>query len=222
MAVNYTYDEIVKQVLLYLNRNDPTTVKEVPNGITLGIRRIIKTCKTLGLISYYYGYLTPGVWMYEKPALWRNTSRVIIKDIKPPNSPNNPDFGKQFPVKIVNIGYVEAYNPDILVQGRPVYYAEYQYNYWYIAPTPDYAYPIKVAIYQSNLLFSESEQINFLIQNAPELVIKASLLELQFFVVDKSMIPVWQQEYQQALNDFNNEDAMRQFDDNTSRGEGVV
>lgn len=217
MAVNYTYDKLVAEVLAYLERNDAETIAQVPNFIMLAIRRISKECKTLGLKNFIYGTLTPGVWVYKKPGNWRSTSTMICVNTRPPNSPNNPTFGKEFPLKTISLSYCQVYAPDVSAQAQPMYYSDYDYNHWYIAPTPDYAYPIQIGFYQNELQISHEDQINFLITNAPELMLYASLLEAQSYTKNKEMIPIWKGIYDEALAKFNAEDMLRMYDSYSNR-----
>jgi hypothetical protein len=217
MAVNYTYSLLVTEVLSYLERNDEETAAQVPNFIMLAIRRISKECKTLGLKDFVYGSLTPGVWIYQKPGNWRSTSTITGLNIKPPNSPNNPTFGQKFPIKIVSFSYCEQYAPNVTQTGQPLYYSDYDYYHWYIAPTPDFAYPIQISFYGNELQIDQQQQTNFLIQQAPELILYATLLEAQSYIKNKEMIPIWKQIYNDALTSFNAEDTKRMFDSFSNR-----
>lgn len=217
MAVNYTYDLLVAEVLAYLERNDAETAAQVPNFIMLATRRVTKESKTLGLKNFVYGSFTPGVWIYQKPGNWRNTSTVTGLNIKPPNSPNNPTFGQKFPIKVVSFSYCELYAPDVTALGQPLYYSDYDYNHWYFAPTPDYAYPIQIGFYADDLQLDQQQQLNFLIEQAPELMLYASLLEAQSYIKNKEMIPIWTQTYKDALASFNMEDTKRMFDSYSNR-----
>lgn len=217
MTVNYTYTRLVAETLSYLERNDEETAAQVPNFIMLAIRRISKECKTLGLKDFIYGSLTPGVWIYQKPGNWRNTSTVTGLNIKPPNSPNNPTFGHKFPIKTVSFSYCELYAPDVTALAQPLYYSDYDYYHWYVAPTPDYAYPIQIGFYQNDLQIDQQQQTNFLIQQAPELMLYATLLEAQSYIKNKEMIPIWKATYDEAMAKFNAEDTMRMFDSYSNR-----
>ena len=217
MAVNYTYSLLVEKILQYLERNDAETTEQVPNFIMLAIRRISKECKTLGLKNFIYGTLTPGVWVYQKPGNWRNTSTINFVNTKPPNSPNNPSFGKQFPLKTISFSYAQLYAPDVTAQAQPMYYSDYDYYHWYISPTPDFAYPIQIGFYQNDLQIDETLQTNFLIVNAPELMLYGSLLEAQSYVKNKEMIPIWKGIYDEAMAKFNSEDILRMFDSYSRR-----
>jgi hypothetical protein len=218
MTVNYTYPRLVSEILAYLERNDTETIEQVPNFIMLGIRRISKECKTLGLKNFIYGSLTPGVWIYAKPGNWRSTSTITLINTKPPNSPNNPTFGQKFPLKIVSFSYCELYAPDVTVEAQPLYYSDYDYYHWYIAPTPDHAYPISVGNYTNELQIDQQMQQNFLIQQAPELLLYASLLEAQNYIKSPpDMKAAWKATYDESLGKFNQEDTLRMFDSYSNR-----
>lgn len=217
MAVNYTFDLLVAEVISYLERDDPETVAQIPNFVMLAIRRIGKECKTLGLKDFVYGVMTPGVWIYAKPSNWRNTSTFTGTNIKPPNSPNNPTFGFKFPLKTISFSYCELYNPDVTALGQPLYYSDYDYGHWYVAPTPDFAYPFQIGFYQNDLQIDMQNQQNFLTQQAPELLLYGTLLEAQSFIKNKEMIPIWKGIYDEAMAKFNSEDILRMFDSYSNR-----
>lgn len=217
MTINLTYSSLVEKILQYLERNDEETVAQVPMFIMLAVRRVSKDSKTLGLKDFIYGTLTPGVWVYQKPGNWRNTSTITGLNIKPPNTPNNPDFGKKFPINVVSFSYCERFAPNVTTLGIPLYYADYDYNHWYIAPTPDFAYPIQIGFYQNEQQIDEQLQTNFLISNAPELIFYASLLEAQPYIKNQEWIATWKAVYSEALDKFNKEDTMRMFDSYAKR-----
>lgn len=217
MAVNYTYNLLVSKVLAYLERDDLETAEQVPNFIMLATRKITKESKTLGLKNFVYGVFTPGVWIYQKPGNWRNTSTVTGLNIKPPDSPNNPTFGQNFPIKVISFSYCQLYAPNVTELGQPLYYSDYDFNHWYFSPTPDFAYPLQIGFYANDLQLDEHQQINFLIQQAPELMLYASLLEAQSYIKNKEMIPIWTQIYKDALASFNMEDTKRMFDSYSNR-----
>lgn len=217
MTINLTYNTLVEKILQYLERNDAETTAQVPMFIMLATRRVSKECKTLGLKDFVYATLTPGVWIYAKPGNWRNTSTITGLNIKPPNTPNNPEFGYKFPINVISFSYCERFAPNVTTLGKPLYYADYDYNHWYIAPTPDFAYPIQIGFYQNEQQLDEQQQTNFLITHAPELLFYASLLEAQPYIKNQEWIAVWKATYTEALDKFNQEDIMRMFDSYAKR-----
>lgn len=218
MPLNYTYPVLVQEILDYLERSDEETAAQVPNFIMLGTRRIAKECKTLGLKNYIYGNLTAGIWIYAKPGNWRSTCTITLMDTKPPNSVNNPTFGQKFPLKIVSFSYCELYAPSVTTMEKPLYYSDYDYFHWYISPTPDFAYPISVGNYVNDIQLDMQLQQNFLIQQAPELLLYASLLEAQVYIKSPPEIKaVWKAAYDDVLGKFNAEDTLRMFDSYSNR-----
>lgn len=218
MAVNLTYSSLVTKIKQYLERSDAETVEQIPMFIMLAIRRVSKECKTLGLKEFVYAEFTAGVWIYAKPGNWRNVSTITAVDIKPPQNANHPEFGKKFPLRVVSFSYLERFAPDVTTQAKPQFYSDYDYDHWYIAPTPDFAYPIQIGFYQNELQIDEQQQTNFLISNAPELIFYASMLEAQPYIKNKeAWREMWQPMYTEALQKFNLEDAMRMFDSYSRR-----
>lgn len=212
MTTIFTYDSLFAEILKYLERNDEEIRDQVSTFIMLATRRISKESKTLGLKNIVFATMTTGQYFLAKPGNWRSTATVTCVNNKGEQVPNNPTYGDKFPLDVVSYSFCELYAPNPDVTGKPKYYADFDYYNWYIAPTPDFDYLVVIGFFENDLLVDDLIQTNFLIANAPELMLKASLLEAQFYVKDKSMIPIWQMEYKDQLASFNREDTLRTFD----------
>jgi hypothetical protein len=102
---------------------------------------------------------------------------------------------------------------------QPVFYADYNYTNWIIAPTPDAAYPIEILYYELPVLLDENTQTNWLTQYAPNLLLYATLLEAAPFLKNDERIPVWQSMYQSAAQALQGEDMSKILDRSAVRNE---
>ncbi len=105
--------------------------------------------------------------------------------------------------------FCREYWPDDTETGFPKYFSDYGYNNWLIVPTPDIAYPFEVAYSEQSQPLDLTNQTNWLTENAPELLIYASLLEAMIFVKDDERVQTYKQFYLEALIGLNAEDKGR-------------
>jgi hypothetical protein len=115
--------------------------------------------------------------------------------------------------------YLRSYWPDATQTGEPLFYSDYDYNHWLVAPTPDADYPIEILYYQLPPLLTEEAQTNWLTENAPEILLYATLLEATPFLKNDERIPVWQNMYDRAAAMLNGEDLAKILDRSAVRKE---
>lgn len=171
MAETLTYSSLVGDVIDYCERNDANFVAKVPRFIMLAENRIATEVKGLGFIRFVSGNLTISNPILVKPARWRETAglRITVN--------NNSRWLKQRAYS-----YLKAYWPDSTLEDAPVYYSDYDYEHFLIAPTPDLAYDFELSYFERPDPLSEDSQTNWTTQYAPQLLLYASLLEAQPFL----------------------------------------
>jgi hypothetical protein len=114
---------------------------------------------------------------------------------------------------------VRKYWPNREQTGVPLFYAEYDYNNWIVAPTPDAAYPFEVLIYQLLPLLDDANQTNWLTDYAPQVLLYGALLEATPFLKNDERIQVWQTMYDRAAQALNGEDLSKILDRSARRSE---
>lgn len=216
MATTTTFTTLKDDVRRYLERggsfvSDPTFFEQIPRLINLAERRIARELKVQGLINVVTDTLAVGQSVYPKPDRWRDTVSMSI-GTGAGNATRKTLFTRAYE-------YVRAYWPDESEQAEPEFYADYDYQHWLIAPTPDAAYPIEVLFYQLPVLLDDENQTNWLTDYAPELLLYATLLEATPFLKNDERIPVWQQMYDRAAGMLNGEDLAKIIDRSTVRKE---
>jgi hypothetical protein len=84
--------------------------------------------------------------------------------------------------------YLRSYWPNEAPRRRPLFYADYDYTHWLIAPTPDQAYPFEVLYYELPQLLDDTVQTNWLTEYAPQLLLYGTLLEATPFLKNDERI----------------------------------
>lgn len=216
MATAMTFTTLKEDVQRYLERgaslaSDPIVFEQIPRLINLAERRIARELKIQGFINVVTAELTPGASVIAKPDRWRDTVSVFIG--------TGAGGETRKPLYTRSYDYLRSYWPDATQTGAPVFYADYDYAHWLIAPTPDIAYPIEILYYQLPALLSEEAQTNWLTENAPEVLLYGTLLEATPFLKNDERIPVWQNMYDRSAAMLNGEDLAKILDRTATRKE---
>lgn len=192
-----TYDSLTSTVLQYLERRDAAVVNFLPTAITLAEFEIAQEIKTLGQLQVVEASMLTGNPVIQKPARWRKTVSMNITVA-----------GKKQPVYLRKYEYLKNYWPDTNQTDVPLYYADTDWDHWYLAPTPDQDYDFEVLYYERIAPLSSENQTNWLTQNAPNTMLFGTLLQcMQFLKNDQRTI--FQQKYQEALQALKTEDVAR-------------
>jgi hypothetical protein len=120
------------------------------------------------------------------------------------------DQGRQ-PVFLRKYEYIKSYTPDSGTEGLPVYYGDYDYEHWIVAPTPDEDYLFEVLFYERLAPLSSDNQTNWLTQNAPNAMLFGTLLQAMPFLKNDQRT-IFQQKYDQAMQSLKAEDVTRVAD----------
>ena len=192
-----TYDSLTSTVLQYLERKDASVVNAIPTFISLAEFEIAQEIKTLGQLQVVEAAMNPNNPILQKPARWRKTVSMSVTV-----------SGKRQPVYLRKYEYLKNYWPDDTETAVPLYYADTDWEHWYIAPTPDQAYAFEVLYYERIAPLSSANQTNWLTQNAPNAMLFGTLLQaMQFLKNDQRTI--FQQKYTEALQALKAEDVAR-------------
>jgi len=192
-----TYSSLTDTVLQYLERSDQATINQIPTFITLCEYEVAQQIKTLGQLQVAEGQILGGNNLLQKPARWRKTVsfNVTVNGVKQP-------------VFLRKYEYLLEYAPDATVTGYPQFYADYNYDWWILAPMPDKAYNFEVLYYERIAPLSSTNQTNWLTQNAPNVMLFGTLLQAQMFLKDDQR-QIFQQKYDQAIQALKTEDVTR-------------
>ena len=192
-----TYDSLTSTVLQYLERKDAAVVNAIPTFITLAEFEIAEQIKTLGQLQVAESTLEAGNPVVQKPARWRKTVSM-----------NVTVNGKKQPVLLRKYEYLKNYWPDASQTSNPLFYADTDWDHWYLAPTPDQAYSFEVLYYERIAPLSSANQTNWITQNAPNAMLFGTLLQAMPFLKNDQR-QIFQQKYTESLQALKAEDVAR-------------
>jgi hypothetical protein len=204
-----TYDSLLVDLRRYLERgftqeSDQIVYDQLPRLITLGERRIARELKIEGFIRAVQTPLQSGVAVYLKPDRWRDTVSMTLNGV--------PIFARAYE-------YCRNYWPNEAQTGTPQFYADYDFQHWLLAPTPDAASTLEILYYEQPALLGEELQTNWLTEYAPDLLLYAALLEATPFLKSDERIQTWQALYDRAAQAISGEDLKRIMDRSANRSE---
>jgi hypothetical protein len=192
-----TYDTLTATVLQYLERSDQATINAIPTFITLAEFEIAQQVKTLGQLQVAETNLSVGNPLMQKPARWRKTvSMNLIAN------------GKRQPILLRKYEYLTNYWQDNTQTAQPLYYADTDWDHWYLAPTPDQNYAMEVLYYDRLEPLSSANQTNWITQNAPNAMLFGTLLQAMPFLKNDQR-QIFQQKYTEAIQSLKAEDVSR-------------
>jgi hypothetical protein len=192
-----TYDSLTSTVLQYLERKDAAVVAQIPTFITMCEFEIAENIKTLGQLTVANATMIPNNPVLAKPARWRKTVSMSVNN----GTSMQPIFLRKFE-------YLKNYAPNPSVTGTPVYYADTDYEHWYLAPTPDTSYEFEVLYYERIAPLSSTNQTNWLTQYAPNAMLYGTLLQAMTFLKNDNRV-IFQQKFDAALASLKTEDVSR-------------
>ena len=216
MATAMTFTTLKQDVQRYLERgntlaSDPIVFEQIPRLINLAERRIARELKVEGFINVVTGTLSAGQSVYPKPDRWRDTVSISI------GTGASLDDRKILFARVYE--YLRSYWPNALETDTPLFYSDYDYSHWLLAPTPDAEYPFEILYYELPPLLDESVQTNWITEYAPQLLLYGTLVEATPFLKNDERIPVWQSMYDRAAAMLNGEDLAKILDRSAVRKE---
>ena len=145
--------------------------------------------------SYQFATLTAGNPFVSLPgANTDNIAFVRSAQIYTAASPTR-DYLEQ-----KDITFMNEYWPNRDTTGKPKYYANWDQDTLYLAPTPNSAYNIELALNKQPTGLSSSNTTTWVSTNAPKVLLYATLCEaFRFLKGPDNMLQYYEQGYQQAL-----------------------
>jgi len=198
MAVEMTYASLVTDISSYLERTDTATLEKIPTFIMLAEQVISSEIQFLGNLTVVTSTMNVGEPIIVKPARWRKTVSINLID----NNQRQPVFLRKYE-------YLRNYWPNATQTDTPVYYCDYDYTHWLVAPTPDLAYNYEVLYYERVQPLDVTNQTNWFTQYAPQAMLYGSLLQAMPFLKNDERIPMWQAQYDKVIATLKTEDVAR-------------
>jgi hypothetical protein len=188
MAVVSTYATLVTAVGDYLARSDLTTF--IPNFIQNFEERFYRQPRNWGawMETAFSGAIASSVVAVPSDFLaWKVVS-----------------LGGQSGRKLQQIPLSKLHEdyPRGGSSGKPKYIARNASNFEF-GPIPDSAYTVTGTYYaKQTVIRTDSDGINWLVTNAPDLLIYGALLEAEPFLKNDSRVALWQGFHDRALQDY--------------------
>lgn len=195
-----TYDNLVADVINYMERNDVQFVAQIPHLIGLAESAIAAELKTLLQLVVVETTLSEAQNVLNKPTRWRKTISMKVG-------------GK--PLLLRSQDYVAQYSSEA-DPSVPIYYAEYDYSNWAFAPLPDQEYPVEIIYYSLVQPLDQSNQQNLFTAECPQAMLFGTLLQAQGYLKAIDKLPIWKQYYDDSLSALKQEDKTRRVDRNTT------
>ena len=116
-------------------------------------------------------------------------------------------------LELKTLAFCQEYWPDISIQGQPKYFANFDDNRVYLAPTPDSNYTLKLG-YQGKINpLSNTNTTNWYTENASDALLYGSLSEANLFTKNMEDYNIYKQKYVESVTAINNEARRRRRTD---------
>lgn len=208
------YNSLVLEIQNYANRTDQFFISQIPGFINKAMNRIYSEAESIGFELNVNGNLTINNPIEAKPAPWKETISFTIIDDRVP-----PSFLSVLLPR--SLEFCQTYWPQPVTTGKPIFVADSPanpgagYANFYLAPTPDYAYPFRL-IYRGLPLFNPENPTNFLTLRYESLLLYACLFEMLLWLKNDERIAAVEASFNRALQDVN-KDRKGQITDRTSQ-----
>ena len=197
-----TYSELTQQILDYTEVSSDILSSTITNDfIEHAENRIFRDVDIDVFKSHQSANLTasnpflslPGGSRPEPPSL----GTVRTMQIFAPSGTPTRSFLEQR-----DVSYMNEYWPDRTATAEPRYWAWWDHNTIYVAPTPDLAYNVELGITRLPTRLSSSNSTSWLGDNAPALLLYGCLAEaFKFLKGPAQMLQIYEQSYQRALQE---------------------
>jgi hypothetical protein len=122
------------------------------------------------------------------------------------------------PVLNRSMDYVSQFQTESN-NGQPLYYGDYDYDHWALAPTPDDDYTLQIIYFSRIQPLDVTNQENLLTREAPQALLYGTLLQAQGFIKNADKLAMWKGYYDEAIAALKGEDQKRMIDRNATRQE---
>ena len=196
-----TYSELTTQILDYTEvSTDVLTSTRTNDFIEHTENRLLRDLDLDAFKSHQYSTLTADTPFLSLPGgtTPTPTSLATIRTVMVYASTSSArDFLEQR-----DISFMNEYWPTRTSTGTPKYWAWWDHNSLYVAPTPDAAYNVEVGITRLPTRLSSSNTTSWLGDNAPQALLYGCLAEaFKFLKGPAEMLQLYEQSYQRALQE---------------------
>ena len=202
-----TYTSLYNSIVVYLDRNDASTLAKIPQFIEHAQYDLNNECNTIGQEDYIVSTFVPGVDTYQKPVGWR---RNVSMNVGSGSTFNNRNILEFEPYE-----YLRIYTPnpaDATKWGLPKFYSDYGYLNYLVAPVPDLAYPFELCYMKIPDLISEQNQTNWWTNFAPNVLFSSCMAKAHIFLENYDKAAFYKAETKEGTEKINVANALRTVD----------
>lgn len=207
MATAVTFTSLIADLKNYPHRGSASDTRyndQLPRLIQKAEARLAQDAKVLINRVPIAWTLSAGLPTLEKPAYWRSTVSFLLY------------FGSGFTQKRLLIAMpkeaIDTYWSSPANQGIPRFYADYDEDHWFFAPTPQVANPVEYIVDLQATPLDQMNQTNFWTRKAPNLLLDAAMLEAAIFLKNADDIGMRRTNYQETLGSVLGENISRKTD----------
>ena len=183
-----TYSSLIKDVLSYCERpNDEDVINQIPRLIMLAEQRLASEVRGLGFLRVLKGTMEMGNPVIPKPANWRESSSMRLF------------YGTQHKtVYKRSYEYCRAVCDDTAIKRIPRFYADYDFNKFFLVLSPDTNYDFELVFFEKSVPLSKENETNWVTAHAPQLILYATLIEASAYLKNDARIETFKGLYLQA------------------------
>lgn len=163
-----TYAQLRQAVQDYTENDEASFVNNIPLFIRLAEERILKSVRLNLFQENQFGNTTASNKFLAAPSDFLAPFSLSL------TNGSNIQF-----LEFKNLDFVQTYNPDASVTGTPKYYAQFDYENFILAPTPDADYTVDIHyLYRPTSLTAGADAgTTWLSENAEITLLYGSLIE---------------------------------------------
>ena len=194
-----TYSELVDQIRNYTETDSNIFTTAIVNDfIEFAENRIFREVDLDVFRSYQYAALTASNSFVSLPGS-AITDTALIRSVQIYGQSLGNSRTK---LEQKDVTFMNEYWPDRTATATPVYYANWKAGNIYLAPTPDVAYNIEVALNKLPTGLSSTNTTTWVSTNAPRTLLYACLCEaLKYLKGPYDLLAQYEQSYANALQD---------------------
>jgi hypothetical protein len=194
-----TYAEVVDQIRSYTETDSTVLTTTIVNDfINQAELRIFREVDLDVFRSYQFTTLTQGNEFVTVPGSTPSTMAFVRTASIYPTAGTDANTRTYLLQK--DISYMTEYWPNRTTQGKPRYYAMWDQNTIYLAPTPDTAYKIELALNRNETGLSTTNTTTWVSQNAPQVLLYACLIEaFKYLKGPYDLLAQYEKSYQEAV-----------------------
>jgi hypothetical protein len=194
-----TYAEVVDQIRSYTETDSTVLTTAIVNDfINQAELRIFREVDLDVFRAYQFATLTQGNEFVTLPGATPSTMSFVRTASIYPSTGTDANVRTYLLQK--DISYMTEYWPNRTTQNKPRYYAMWDQNTIYLAPTPDTAYKIELALNRNETGLSATNTTTWVSTNAPQVLLYGCLIEaFKFLKGPYDLLAQYDKSYQQAV-----------------------